>query len=227
MGSWGTLQPKITFTGLLLSYNARMRHTAKQLHPGEEILYVAHPSKIRLVPLVLLAVVLLGGAIFFAYQSQWDLTTLAIGLGITLIPILILLQQLFLLRANEYVLTNRRVIRQTGIMTRTSTDAYLDKINNIEHRQTFWGRVFGYGDLEVDTASETGMTSFRMIEKPIEFKTAILTASEQVRFRGGAAPGTTTPTGAERMRQLKALLDDGLINAEEYEAKRKTLLEQI
>lgn len=203
-----------------------MTDTAKQLHEGEEILYVAHPSRIRLVPLVLVILVLLGGSIFIAFLNGWDQTMLLVGLGITLIPVLILLQQLFLLRANEYVLTNRRVIRQVGILTRSSIDAYLDKINNIEHRQTFWGRVFGYGDLEIDTASETGMTSFRTIQNPLEFKTAILTASEQVRFRGGA-PAAVTPTGAERMRQLKALLDDGLITADEYEVKRKTLLEHI
>ncbi|HVT05346.1 MAG TPA: PH domain-containing protein [Thermoanaerobaculia bacterium] len=202
-----------------------MTHTAKQLHPGEEILYVAHPSKIRLVPLVLVALVLIGGAIWLSV-SQQDQTTLLISLVVAAIPILILLQQLFVLRANEYVLTNRRVIRQTGIMTRSSTDAYLDKINNIELRRTFWGRILGYGDLEIDTASETGMTSFRMINQPVEFKTAILSASEQVRFRGGV-PAVATPTGAERMRQLKALLDDGLITADEYEVKRKALLEQI
>ena len=40
-----------------------------------------------------------------------------------------------------------------------------------------------------------------------------------------AAPAT--PSGAERIRELKRLLDDGLISPEEFEIKRKQLLQEM
>ena len=57
---------------------------------------------------------------------------------------------------------------------------------------------------------------------------AIVAASEAYRSRrfAPAAPAAG-PSGAERMRQLKSLLDDGLISQEEFEMKRRKLLEEI
>jgi uncharacterized membrane protein YdbT with pleckstrin-like domain len=133
------------------------------------------------------------------------------------------------LRSNEHVLTNRRMIQQTGIFNKRSMDAPLDKVNNVEHWQTLWGRLLGYGDVEIDTASEHGATRFHDISRPLEFKNAIVGAAEAYRsHRFAPPPAAAAPSsGAERLRQLKALLDDGLISGEEYEVKRRKLLEEI
>jgi hypothetical protein len=85
----------------------------------------------------------------------------------------------------------------------------------------------------IDTASESGTTVFRRISQPLEFKRAILGAMEAYRSGHGgrmvAAPLATPagPSGAERMRQLKALLDDGLISPEEFEVKRRQILTEM
>ncbi|NIW43142.1 MAG: hypothetical protein GWN27_22130, partial [candidate division Zixibacteria bacterium] len=42
------------------------------------------------------------------------------------------------------------------------------------------GRLFNYGDIEILTASEFGVNIFRRIEEPINFKTAILNAKEDL-----------------------------------------------
>jgi len=138
-----------------------------------------------------------------------------------------MLVKLLVIRSNEHVLTNRRIIQQTGILNKRSMDAPLDKVNNVEHWQTLWGRILGYGDVEVDTASEHGATRFRNIRRPLEFKNAIVGAAEAYRARRFGPPVAAGPSGAERLRQLKALFDDGLISAEEFEAKRRKLLEEI
>ncbi|HEY5611288.1 MAG TPA: PH domain-containing protein [Thermoanaerobaculia bacterium] len=193
-----------------------------QIQPGEEIVYHAHPTRLTLLPLAILAIVIAITAIVIYFQTG-ILGVLLVGLAIALIAGVQILARWIVLRSNEYVLTNRRVIKQTGIITKSSTDAYLEKINNVEHRQTLWGRLLGYGDLEIDTASETGTTCFAMLSNPLEFKQKILATKEQ--SRGGVLP--VAPSGAERIRQLKTLLDDGLISAEEYEAKRKKLVDSL
>jgi uncharacterized membrane protein YdbT with pleckstrin-like domain len=137
--------------------------------------------------------------------------------------------KLLALRANEYVLTNHRVIRNTGLLNQQSMDSRLDKVNNIEHRQTLWGRLLNFGDVEIDTASETGAAVFRNISHPLDFKRAIVAAAEQYRTasRGGYAAAPAGPSGAERLRQLQALFQDGLISQEEFEVKRQQLLTEL
>lgn len=199
----------------------------EQLQAGEEILYVGHPTRIVLYTVLFLSVTTLIATIA-AYQSLGgEVMTLVIG-GIILLPLLlILLQKWITIASNVWVVTNRRVIQQTGLVSKRSVTSYLDKINNVEHRQSLWGRILGYGDVEIDTASETGTTIFPQVADPIRFKNAILEASEQRRMRGGAGTPVVTESGSDRLRQLKALLDDGLVTAEEYEVKRKKLLEEM
>jgi len=201
-----------------------MAKVDKQLQAGEEILYRAVPSKIALVPIALLALVIAIVTIFLS--SQPDLQgVLFVGGPFVLIAIGVIVGKLIVFSTYEYVLTNRRVIKQTGLLSKNSTSAQLEKLNNVDHRQSLLGRIFGYGDVEIDTASETGMTHFKSISDPLAFKTEILSATEVYRAtRSGHAPQVT---GAEKIRQLKALLDDGLISQEEFEEKRKKLLAEM
>jgi uncharacterized membrane protein YdbT with pleckstrin-like domain len=200
-----------------------------QLQSGEEIVYRAHPSRIVLVPLVAtIAVVTIAGLLLWhAAGAGWAVAAVVADLVLGAV----LLWKLIVLRSFEYVLTDHRVIRQTGVLTRSSMDAHLDKINNVEHRQTLWGRLLGYGDVEIDTASGTGATVFAGISRPLEWKRAIVTAREAylAKTRGDRSDraAAVAPSGAERMRQLRQMLDDGLISQHEFEAKRRQLLAEL
>lgn len=197
------------------------------LQPGEEVLYRAHITRLVLAPWMALLAVLLAGAAFVWFgleNAAGALTALAAAVGVGAV----LGWKLLVLRASEFVLTNHRVLRNMGLLNRQSMDSRLDKINNIEHRQTLWGRLLGFGDVEIDTASEHGMAVYPNISRPLDFKRAIAAAAEHYRAAGRtgvvAAAG---PTGAERLRQLKALLDDGIISRDEYEEKRRQLLAEL
>jgi membrane protein YdbS with pleckstrin-like domain len=198
-----------------------------QLQPGEEILYRAYVTRLTLAPLMAVAAagLVIAAVAWFQFQNA---PGALVALAVAAVAGLIFAWKDFIRRANDYVLTNHRIIQEIGVLSRRSMDSRLDKINNVEHRQTLWGRLLNYGDVEIDTASETGAALFRNISHPLPFKNAILAAAEQYRTSGRmplAAPAG--PSGAERMRQLKALLDDGLISGEEYEAKRRELLSQL
>lgn len=210
----------------------------EQLQTDEEILYRAHVTRISLIPWFVLLAVLTAASVVV-----WNLTGNVPGTAVLGVLVLGALGtigvKLLVLRSNEYVLTNRRVIRQTGIFTQRSIDSHLEKVNNVEHVQTLWGRILGYGDVLVDTASETGTTLFPRISRPLDFKRAIVGAAEAYRANRGLAfagrPAAVSavsaapapPAGAERLRQLKGLLDDGLISAEEFESKRRQILSEM
>ncbi|HEX6900296.1 MAG TPA: PH domain-containing protein [Thermoanaerobaculia bacterium] len=201
-----------------------------QLQPGEEILYVARVTRWTEALWIGLAALALIGAGFawFGFDNA-PLALTALALAVVFGGVLGWNE--FVRRSHEYVLTNRRVIQQMGILTRRSVDSWLDKINNIEHRQTLWGRILGFGDVEIETASEQGVIRFANVSRPLELKNAIVSAMEQ--YRGSMRPTPAyplpapVPSGAERMRQLRALYDDGLISLEEYESKRRQLLQEL
>jgi len=202
------------------------------LQEGERILYRAYPSRVPLVPpLTLAAIAALAGLVAWnlsGQQQRWVLAVAGVVVGVAL---LWALARYVELAANQYVLTDRRLLRLHGIISQSSMDSYLDKINNVEHHQTFWGRLLGYGDVEIDTASENGAEVFPRISQPLAFKRAVDAAI--IAFRNApsgqaaVAASSSSSSGAERIRQLKRLLDDGLISPAEFEAKRKQLLDQI
>jgi hypothetical protein len=92
----------------------------------------------------------------------------------------------------EYVLTNRRVIQVEGVVNKRATDSSLEKINDAVLSQSVFGRMLGFGDLDVLTAAEAGIERFRMIVDPIGFKRAMLDAKHAYEVdmeREGWAPG--------------------------------------
>jgi len=107
----------------------------------------------------------------------------------------------------EFVLTNRRVIQVEGVVNKRATDSSLEKINDAVLSQSIFGRVFGFGDLDVLTAAEAGIERFRMIIDPIGFKRAMLDAKHEYEVdmeRSGwqpsppiraAVPGARPPSG--------------------------------
>jgi uncharacterized membrane protein YdbT with pleckstrin-like domain len=199
-----------------------------QLQSGEEILYRANLTRLPLVPWVLgLALALVGAGLAWNLLGSEPLA-LAAG-AVALVLLGFTLFKLLVLRSHDYVLTNRRVILEEGIVSRRSMDASLGKINNVEHRQTLWGRLLGYGDVEIDTASETGTTRFAGISRPLDFKREILGATELYRQAGAVLPvAAAAPLSpAEKIRQLKGLLDEGLISPQEFEVKRRELLAEM
>lgn len=200
------------------------------LQPDEEILYQAQITRLALLPWTVLLAVLLAAAAFGWFGLNNDLPKVPLtltALAGALVVGLVLAWKWFVLNSCQFVLTNHRVIRATGILNRQSMDSRLDKVNNIEHRQTLWGRLFNFGDVEIDTASEIGAAVFHNISHPLAFKRAIAAAAEQYRAPGRMFAAPAGPSGAERLRQLKALLDDGLISRDEYEEKRKQLLSEL
>jgi len=65
-----------------------------------------------------------------------------------------------------------------GVFNKQVVDSLLEKVNDVKTEQSFLGRIFGYGDIEILTASEQGANRVRMIARPLEFKVAMLDAKE-------------------------------------------------
>ena len=77
-----------------------------------------------------------------------------LGLGLLLIGLAWLTQIYLSWFSQDYVITNRRVMKVEGILKKRSADSSLEKINDAVLEQSVFGRMLGYGDLEIITANE-------------------------------------------------------------------------
>src|SRR5918993_324205 len=83
-------------------------------------------------------------------------------------------------RSEEYVITSRRIIHSEGVINKRATDSSLEKINDAVLVESFFGRIFGFGDLDVLTASESGIEKLRMLRDAKSFKKAMLEAKHEL-----------------------------------------------
>jgi hypothetical protein len=186
-------------------------------------------------------------------------------------------------RNQEWLITTRRVIRAEGVLNKAMADSSLEKINDARLEQSVFGRLFGYGTLDILTAAEelggANVADFPMIADPVQFKKAMLdqkemlerpdlappryqrsgvapdmqpaepmpprAGSDRVAVRGNdeqpaaappppaaapaAAPAARNPADdlGATLERLADLRDKGLITPEEYEAKKRDLLERM
>ena len=83
-------------------------------------------------------------------------------------------------RNEEYLITNRRLIHAEGVVNKKTTDSSLEKINDAVLTESVFGRMFGFGDLDVLTASEEGIERLRMLRDAKDFKKAMIEAKHEL-----------------------------------------------
>jgi uncharacterized membrane protein YdbT with pleckstrin-like domain len=155
-------------------------YLGKLLATGEEVLLIERQhgfvafSLIAGALLYVIAVLVIVSLLWAHYGEgrNW----IAYGYILALLGLPHLWWKLTVWRAHQYVVTNRRVIQLSGVLTKEVIDSALDKVTDVRTAQTVFGRMFNYGDVEVLTASETGKNLFRTIADPLGFKRAMLDA---------------------------------------------------
>jgi hypothetical protein len=166
-------------------------------------------------------------------------------------------------------------MRAEGVLNKSVTDTSLEKINDARLDQSVFGRIFGFGTLDILTAAEEmggkNLADFPMIADPVEFKKAMFDQKQMLEQPDLARPryqraaeaqelrpaepmppragsdrvavhdeGATTPAAppapearsaadeiGATLERLAGLRDKGLITPEEYEAKKRDLLERM
>lgn len=123
----------------------------------------------------------------------------------------------------EYIVTNRRVIQTEGIINKHVIDSSLEKVNDVVLSQSWLGRVFDYGNIEILTASEMGVNLLHNIASPIKFKTEMLNQKENF----ANERQTSAPTIPELIAGLDQLRKQGILTEEEFQKKKNELLARL
>lgn len=149
----------------------------------------------------------------------------------------------------RYIITNRRVMEVKGIINKHVRDSALEKVNDVDLKQSAVGRVLGYGTVQIITGSDIGVNMFHRISNPVRFKREMLNAKEQLHttMPGGlqeipaladppppdvepAEDAESEPAQADipdLIVELAELRQKGIITEQEFQTKKKELLDRL
>ena len=275
-----------------------MSYARNLLSRGEEVVYESRQHWFAIIARtwiwIVAAIVALALVIFLVsgtepfVSNEVDQVVTLIAVGVLLLAAGAVGFVLWDWRNQEWLIPTRRVIRAEGVLNKSVSDSSLEKINDARLDQSLFGRIFGFGTLDILTAAEEvgggKLADFPMIADPVDFKKAMFDQKQAIeqpnlappRYQrvaqappmqraepmppragsdrvavhadaddatvrsepiqpapaAGAAPPPPQPRSAadelsDTLERLAGLRDRGLITPEEYEAKKRELLERM
>jgi uncharacterized membrane protein YdbT with pleckstrin-like domain len=264
-----------------------MSYARNLLSRGEEVVFESRQHWFAVLGATWLYVL---GAILALAVLIWSSTSTTtqllqilqiVSLVVLIVSLALIAIKVWSWRNQEYLVTTRRLIKAEGVFNKEMADSSLEKINDAHLTQSWIGRIFDFGTLDILTAADesAGIQDYYMLADPIRFKIAMLNQKEKLERpdlappprmqasssapamqraepmppRAGsdrvaqvpmeashpaptaaptpAATPTAAPSAADQLtatlESLAALRDRGLITPEEYEAKKRDLLERM
>ena len=167
-----------------------------KLLPGENLVMKSHPHWITLVKSVIVPVVLV------IVVAVADFTVLSpdngvyvpklrtiLTLGVIALALLWLIAVWVRWQSITYTLSDQRITIQAGVFSRQEKIIPIDRVQDCTTRQSLFGRMLGYGRVEVDAAGAQGAEVLDHLPEPGGFRDQVFVQSE--RRRGGAAAPAT------------------------------------
>lgn len=160
-------------------------------------------------------------------------------LGIVLMLMLGTLARVLRWYFTNFCLTTDRIIFRTGILSKHGVEIPLDRVTNIAYYQTLVGRLLNAGDLLIESAGEEGQEYFHNIGNPERLQQLVYAEMEELEIRdaqrvAGAVdhgPGgngrTAQRSVPEQIRELAELRQQGYITDDEFQAKKRQLLDRM
>ena len=217
------------------------------LQKGEKIILVTHRSWTSLILPFFLALAGIVASYFIGFIVHY-------GWIVALAGVIYALVKYYSWKVYIWVVTNYRVIDETGLLSHYAKESPLDKINNVSYDQTLMGRLFNFGHVKIQTAAEVGATDYFNVNHPRRLKDSITAAQSEYKSQqmssqasqlaaafnrpndlpGGGYGGQTTAPGGyapghnsnlgAELEKLFDLHQKGALTLDEYERAKKRLL---
>jgi membrane protein YdbS with pleckstrin-like domain len=145
--------------------------------PGEKIIFQTRPSLYRVVVSCLrVALLSLLAAAIVGYVGGKFAIVLALSGCFFLIPLIREIQR----RRVEIVLTTSRLGYESGMLSKTFDDVPLRSIRNVTTRSSIIQRLFGVGDVLIDSATLQGRIPLKNLRDPRRLADLILTQMHRI-----------------------------------------------
>ncbi|HEY7024483.1 MAG TPA: PH domain-containing protein [Candidatus Limnocylindrales bacterium] len=186
------------------------RYADSLLTEGEQVVYRSRQHWLSLLirgrsalGIVILAVIILVALAFIKANGLLETGGVSLVALLVIVGVVILAYRWWQWSNQDYIITNRRLLKVTGILNKHSADSSLEKINDAVLDQPVLGRMLNYGDLSILTAAEEAVDIYHMLKDPKKFKKIMLTQKHNLEtgFMYPAAMPPTPPLRAESPAQ--------------------------
>lgn len=170
-----------------------------------------------------------------AFETLYGTILTGVLLLVVLIGVLILLGVPFAylrITNTDYVVTNKSLYVKRGVFSTNIETVDLDRIQNTEFNQSFWGKQFGYGKILISTAGSSGAEiTFDGIPDATTVRDRINRLRNARLGRGddgtgGASAGAGSATGTPASEaQLNELIEEVRATREAFERIEQQLVE--
>lgn len=132
-------------------------------------------------------------------------------------------------RFTHFVLTSDRLITRRGVISKHSREIPLERINDVTFTQTVLERVVGAGDLLIESAGQQGQNRITNVRKPEQVQLEIykMTEDNSTRMMGGGSQRALEESIPGQIEVLARLRKEGVLTEEEFQAKKKDLLDRL
>lgn len=126
-------------------------------------------------------------------------------------------------RTTYFVVTSHRVIYRQGVLARNGVEIPLERMSNVNFKQTIFERLIGAGDLIIESSGRDGQQKFSDIQNPEEVQNIVHAAlqSRESQSGGNDVQGDV----ATQLEKLEGLRQRGALSAEEFAQQKRRLLE--
>ncbi|HEY8083095.1 MAG TPA: PH domain-containing protein [Solirubrobacterales bacterium] len=121
------------------------------LSPGEQVIFEGHPSWRAILGFYLKGVVI--AAVIGVIAKLFDTSSATVFVIVLAIIGLTVLIGFIKRVATTYTITNRRLNIKRGIISREIQETRLERVQNVNYRQSVYQRVMQIGDVDFDTAA--------------------------------------------------------------------------
>lgn len=197
------------------------------LGESERIILITRQHWFVLSSMILLEIIVTLAVLVAISIATFNFPQAAFAFVLASLPLLSMLRDILAWNNHQYIVTNRRVIQISGIVNKNVVDSSLEKVNDVRMVQSFFGRIFDYGDVEILTASELGVNLFKRIGDPVKFKTAMLNAKEKLGYEGTGDRAHAADDIPTMIAELDELRKKGILTEAEFQQKKTELLAKI
>ena len=153
-----------------------MSKLEREMTEGERMVLLGKVSWWTIVPRTVLAaaVLVVGGTVFGMLGLLGNIWFWALVVPLVVVAWIVLVaRQVVRVISTEIAITDRRVMSKTGVLRTEVKTTPLDKVNNVNVTQSFFGNMLDYGDIEVTTAESNDNHFIKALGHPDKFRNTL------------------------------------------------------
>lgn len=208
-----------------------MPFPTENLNADEQIILDLRPHWWFFAPQVMTLVGMIAFGILSLVFSVPQIVQIILAAGILAVLIWFLARYV-VWSQTSFVITTDRLIDREGVFNRQGIEIPLERVNTVFFKQTLFERMIGSGDLAIESAGEQGAQIVDDIRKPLNVQNEIyrqMENNENRKFdrvgRNMAAPAQASiPDQIEKLAQLH---QQGVLTDQEFQAKKRQLLDRM